>query len=96
MRPDEFRQLRPGEAIVATTLGPPPEQVTVTPGPVLEHEHVPRPHGLPRDHRARSALPHPTTSDATDDEPTTRHSAEAPIARQRPRRAQDERGALWD
>ena len=41
VRPDEFRQLKPGEAIIATTLGPPPEQVTVTPGPVLEHEHVP-------------------------------------------------------
>ena len=41
VRPDEFRQLRPGEAIIATTLGPPPAQVTVTPGPVLPHDRVP-------------------------------------------------------
>jgi hypothetical protein len=41
VRPDEFRQLAPGEAIVGTTLGPPPEQVTVTRGPRPQHGHVP-------------------------------------------------------
>jgi hypothetical protein len=41
VRPDEFRRLRPGEAIVATTLGPPPEQIVVTPGPHLPHADVP-------------------------------------------------------
>jgi hypothetical protein len=41
VRPDEFRRLRPGEAIVATTLGPPPEQIVVTPGPNLPHADVP-------------------------------------------------------
>jgi hypothetical protein len=38
VRPDAFRQLAPGEAIVATTLGPPPEQVFVTPAPTPETE----------------------------------------------------------
>ena len=41
VRPDEFRQLRPGEAIIASTLGPPPEHVTVTRGPSLQHDRVP-------------------------------------------------------
>ena len=41
VRPDEFRRLRPGEAIVATTLGPPPEQVIVTPGPRLRETDAP-------------------------------------------------------
>jgi hypothetical protein len=41
VRPDEFRQLNPGEAIVATTLGPPPEHVSVTRGPSLQHDRVP-------------------------------------------------------
>ena len=36
VRPDEFKLLRPGEAVVWSTLGPPPVQVTVTPGPVLD------------------------------------------------------------
>jgi hypothetical protein len=36
VRPDEFKLLRPGEAIVWSTLGPPPVQVTVTPGPTLD------------------------------------------------------------
>jgi Type IV secretion-system coupling protein DNA-binding domain len=40
VRPDEFRRLRPGEAIIATTLGPPPEQVIVTPGPELSDAPV--------------------------------------------------------
>jgi hypothetical protein len=38
IRPDQFRQLAPGEAIIGTTLGPPPERVTVTPGPPLSGE----------------------------------------------------------
>jgi hypothetical protein len=33
VRPDEFRQLAPGEAFVTTTLGPPPQKVRITPGP---------------------------------------------------------------
>ena len=36
VRPDAFKLLRPGEAVVWSTLGPAPEQVTVTPGPTLE------------------------------------------------------------
>jgi hypothetical protein len=35
VRPDEFKLLRTGEAVVWTTLGPAPEQVRVTPGPQL-------------------------------------------------------------
>ena len=33
VRPDEFRQLGQGQAVVWSTLGPAPERVTVTPGP---------------------------------------------------------------
>ncbi len=35
VRPDDFKELRTGEAVVWTTLGPKPEQVSVTPGPQL-------------------------------------------------------------
>jgi len=41
VRPDEFRQLKPGEAIIATTLGPAPVKVTVTPGPAMPLDDVP-------------------------------------------------------
>jgi type IV secretory pathway TraG/TraD family ATPase VirD4 len=41
IRPDEFRQLGPGEAFIATTLGPPPERAIVTPGPRLDARHAP-------------------------------------------------------
>jgi hypothetical protein len=35
VRPDDFKDLRTGEAVIWTTLGPKPEQVRVTPGPQL-------------------------------------------------------------
>jgi hypothetical protein len=35
VRPDDFKHLDTGEAVVWTTLGPPPQQVTTTPGPTL-------------------------------------------------------------
>ena len=41
VRPDEFRQLAQGQAVVWSTLGPGPERVTVTPGP------TPSAHTLP-------------------------------------------------
>ena len=46
VRPDEFRQLGPGEAFVAATLGPPPAKVRVTPGPRLPAEAVPSARGI--------------------------------------------------
>jgi hypothetical protein len=51
VRPDDFKRLRPGEAVVWTTLGPAPEQVEVTAAPIppagrVSSEDVYRP--LPR------------------------------------------------
>lgn len=40
VRPDGFKLLRTGEAVVWTTLGPAPEQVVVTPGPCLASRPV--------------------------------------------------------
>jgi hypothetical protein len=46
VRPDEFRQLRAGEAVIWSALGPAPERVTVTPAPaprLADHAAVYRP-----------------------------------------------------
>jgi hypothetical protein len=49
VRPDEFRRLRAGEAIVGTTLGPAPQRVLVTSGPELVWPGVPSADALYRD-----------------------------------------------
>lgn len=40
VRPDDFKQLQAGEAVVWTTLGPAPEQILVAPGPTLAQGDV--------------------------------------------------------
>ena len=97
VRPDEFRQLKPGEAIIATTLGPPPEQVTVTPGPALDaraRRQAPDA-GLPvaGEHRARRpAHPRQRGRDQRARRPTSPPSAEAKRLHAAQRRAR----SLWE
>ena len=112
VRPDEFRQLGPGEAIVATTLGPPPEQGHVTRGPGrssttrAQRRSVYRPIA---ESRARELLadvdPHAledTRSRRRDNEPAPRPRRSAITSKTRQADACDRRQrpvaarALWD
>jgi hypothetical protein len=74
VRPDEFRRLRCGEAVVGTTLGPAPTQVQVRPGPQLDWRSPPGADPVYQafERGARSALREADYEPAENDDAQTR------------------------
>jgi hypothetical protein len=80
IRPDEFRTLGTGEAVIWTTLGPPPERLTVTPAPL--------PHSLP-DPVDTTAVYRPSGPIALPERAASRRNTMSPEGRPSPAAALD-------
>jgi hypothetical protein len=100
VRPDTFRRLAPGEAIVATTLGPPPDQVLVTPAPT---PHVIGPPGTASVYQPQATRPmrallepaagRPPRQPAAPSKPTDSSNE---LSERKPSVAPGAGGALWE